>query len=235
MTDTVLLLHGFTGSPASFDRLLEHLPTRRVVRPWLPGHGACPTCPWDDAITYLFAQLDGPTHVVGYSMGGRLAWGMLARRDPRIIRATLIGAHPGLSGEAAREARREADASWAAKLENEGLEAFVDAWERLPLWSSQAALPERLRAAQRRVRLAHRAVGLAGALRRLGLAEQPPMPRVEVPLALVVGELDLAHRALAAEAQRSLPHATLHVVEGAGHNVLFERPDAIAALLTEAA
>lgn len=232
---TLVLLHGFTGGPPSFDALLEHLPDQLIVRPWLAGHGPAPIFveSWDAEIDRLAALLDREgirdAHLVGYSLGGRIAYGLLARAPELFARATLIGAHPGLRDRDERDARRAFDARWIAMLEEEGLDAFIEAWESLPLWSTQ---PAALRAELRATRASHRAEGLAHALRVLGLAAMPPVEpeSITTPIQLVVGARDPKHLALA-EALAPRLDATLAVVRRAGHNVLAEAPELVAELL----
>lgn len=231
-----VLLHGFTGSPESFDPLLAHLPAHpTTLRPWLSGHGPTPTfaASWNDEIDGLIDLLRQQrverAHLVGYSLGGRIGFGLLARAPELFFRATLIGAHPGLRDSRERQVRRAQDARWLTLLEENGLEAFIDAWEALPLWSTQSTtVRERLRL----IRRSHRADGLAHSLRVLGLASMPPIDPLSIttPVRLVVGALDGKYRAIA---ERLAPQlgATLSVVPGTGHNVLAEAPAALAELL----
>lgn len=226
---TWVLLHGFTGDPRTFDAIRTRL-DGRVIIPMLPGHGPRPdpVDAWGTEVSKLAAWLEREgvrgAHLVGYSFGGRLGWS-LAERDDLFSRATLIGAHPGLSGARERDARRARDAAWATRLERDGIDAFVAAWEALPIFESQRALPEETLAAQRAIRRSHTARGLADALRHLGLARMPPTePRV--PVELVVGERDARHLELA----RSLEHP-LHEIPGVGHNVLLEAPHMLARVL----
>ena len=297
----LVLLHGFTGSPAAFDRLCSafasparargsdcgetrrggdeetrrasapedglrvrnadaassspsllvspKIPTARaplsgdatspepsaIIRPLLAGHGPDPVrvASWDAEIDRLVAllrrELDAPAHLVGYSLGGRVGYGLLARAPELFARATLIGAHPGLIEESEREARRAADARWIALLEREGLDAFIAEWEALPLWATQ---PPAMIEAQRAIRRSHRAEGLAHALEALGLGAMPPVDpaAITTPLTLVAGQHDAKHRALA-EAFAPRLGARVHVVPNAGHNVLAEAPDALVEIL----
>ena len=232
---TFVLLHGFTGGPTSWDALERRLPaTARVLRATLAGHRSAPDATtWSDEIERLAEWLSkeevSDAHLVGYSLGGRLAFGLLERAPERFARATLIGAHPGLLDLEAREARRAHDAMWIELLETRGIEAFVNAWEAQPIFATQHHLPSALRATRRAGRLEHRAHGLASALRALGLAEMPPVTptRIATEVELVVGGLDPKHLALSSALARELPRGTLRVVDGAGHDVVLERVDAI--------
>lgn len=226
---TWVLLHGFTGDPRAFEQLRAKL-GGRVLAPMLPGHGPRPTPVdgWSAEISKLAAWLEregvSGAHLVGYSFGGRLGWS-LAERDDLFSRATLIGAHPGLSGAGERDDRRAGDALFIERLERDGLDAFVAAWGALPLFASQRALPEETLAAQRAIRRSHTARGLADALRHLGLAEMPAS-RPRVPVELVVGERDGRHLEIARGLDRPL-----HVIPGVGHNVLIEAPRALGEVL----
>lgn len=215
---TYVLLHGFTGGPESF----EHLGLRDAIAPRLAGHGPSPVLArsWDEEIDRLIAILDvRGAHLVGYSFGGRLAYSLLARAPHLFSRATLIGAHPGLRDPRARDDRRRADRRWIELLLREGLEAFVRAWEALPMWSTQT--PAQIEA-QRALRRSHSAHGLANALAVLGLAEMPCVDpsAIRVPVRLVSGAHDPSF-----VPSRAFPQI---VVPDAGHNVLIERPEALA-------
>lgn len=236
---TYVFLHGFSGGPESWDAVATALPSdARVVRVQLAGHGATPVSVegWDAEVARIDALLERErvedAHLVGYSLGGRVGLSLLARA-PRFSRATLVGAHPGLPDAAARAERRAADDRWVRVLREQGLRAFIDAWEALPMWGSQEALDPEALASQRRLRESHTAEGLAHALEVLGLAQMPATDpsALRVPIQLVVGERDEKHRALSGALAERLPRAALRVVEGAGHNVVLERPDALAALL----
>jgi 2-succinyl-6-hydroxy-2,4-cyclohexadiene-1-carboxylate synthase len=237
--DGAVLLHGFTGSPASFDGVVEALPvTMPVLRPTLLGHGAAggDAGSFEAEVDRLAAQVGESGFrrpvLCGYSLGGRVALGLLARHPSLFARAVIVGAHAGLATEAERAARIESDERWATLLEQEGFAAFVDAWERQPLFATQAELPEAVTRRQRAMRLAHDSSGLARALRVLGSGRMPDLRaglrKVTVPVALVVGEADAKFRALARSlADEVLEGAEVRLVPGSGHNVVLEAPRAV--------
>jgi 2-succinyl-6-hydroxy-2,4-cyclohexadiene-1-carboxylate synthase len=228
-----LALHGFTGSPDSFGELA--LPEGSVI-PTLGGHLASDVRgSFRDEVERLAELGHDCEGLLGYSLGGRLALGILARYPERFAHAVLVSAQPGLATAAERAERRSSDARLVALLGERGLEAFVDRWQALPLWASQAELPQSLKDQQRSLRLRHRAPGLAQSLSSHGLAEMPDfraeLAQVQSAVDVVVGERDLKFVNLGRQLTELLPHATLHVVSGAGHNLLLERPAACAALL----
>lgn len=238
----LLVLHGFLGTPASWDRVFADGrsldATGSVERVVLHGHGRTPdvsAASFDAVVAALAARIDRPAVVAGYSMGARLALALAIRHPARVRAAILVGGTPGLRDAEARRMRRAWDESQAAALERDGLPAFVDAWERLPLFATQSELPAELRAAERDRRLSHTAHGAAHAMRTLGLGVQPDfwpeLATCRVPLAFLAGDRDEKLAEVAREAARAAHDGTAVVLPGAGHNLLLEAPAAVAAVI----
>lgn len=229
----ILLLHGFTGSPASWTPVIETLPRGlAVLAPALVGHGDAADLEVDgfEGEVRRIASLGaGRTwHIVGYSLGGRLAIGLLVRYPELCASAILVGAQPGLKTEDERVARRAADDRWCSLLVERGVSAFVSEWESQPLFSTQAELSAPVLARQREERLAQSAAGLVRSLRTTGLGLMPSyeesLPGVRAPVTFVVGERDSKFTAIAERMQTLVPNAAVDVAERAGHNVVLERP-----------
>lgn len=238
----LVFLHGFNGSPNTWDHVVSHLsPELESIRPTIGGHGLLPapqTFEGEvDRLATLIAELGRPAHVCGYSLGGRLAIGLVARHAKLVRRLTLVGANVGLSTEMDRRTRAEQDDTWAAMIERQGVAAFIERWEAQPLFATQLQLPEKVRAEQHSQRLGHDAQRLGGAMRALSLGRMPyyadALASVDSPITLVSGELDLKFTDVARRLLPTLRHGRHHVVDGAGHNVVLERPAALAALLLE--
>lgn len=245
-----VLLHGFTGSSASWgDALVDALASahQAPILVDLPGHGrwvgeADPEAFTPARARALVDEATGWTEtaagarnpesspLVGYSMGGRLALSYALTHPERVSALVLESASPGLETEADRVERRASDEALARRLEEQGIEAFVDSWEDLPLFESRDALPAPVRARQRALRLRNDPCSLAAALRGLGTGALPAywdaLPRLDLPVLLLVGALDRKFVAIAERMEALLPRATLRVVPHAGHTVHLERPDA---------
>lgn len=239
--EPILFLHGFTGTAAGWTRIASALaPHRRTIRVDLLGHGL--SCAPTDSGRYsltraaedLVALLDAldvdECVVAGYSMGGRTAL-HLALAAPRRVRGLILeSASPGIADPAEREARRKADEALADRIEREGIAWFVAYWESLPLFATQKSLPHEVQTAVRRERLAQSPLGLAGSLRGAGAGAQedllPRLPELEMPVLLIAGELDEKYCRIARAMHGVLARSRLCIVEGAGHNVHLERPDA---------
>ena len=251
---SLLLLHGFTGSPTSWHAVAERLdPPRRALAVALPGHD--PTrplpsrCGFLDAVRALGDELaaararapgeTGPWHLAGYSMGARVGLALLLERPELFCGASLVGLHPGLPTESERRSRRDEDRAWIELLRREGIDAFAAAWESRPLFASQASVPDAARTGQRAVRRAHDAEQLARALETLGLGAMPDLrprlPSIRVPVTLVAGAEDAKFTALARGVLPGLAFGNLVTLDGVGHNPLLERPDALAAILSRVA
>ena len=96
----LLLVHGFGGAAWNFSELRPQLEGRRLIVPDLPGHGGSSALPaaaslrgFADALVPL---LDGPTDVLGHSLGGVVAL-RLAERHPALVRRLVLAAPAGIS------------------------------------------------------------------------------------------------------------------------------------------
>lgn len=234
----LVLLHGFTGSAMSWGPLAEMLAARfTLLAVDVVGHGASgkPAAPdryaidraARDAVTAMLAFGFRRSAWLGYSMGGRLALAVAAALPDAVERLALIGASPGLADAGEREARRAADEALADRIERDGVPAFVDEWEALPLFATQARLPEGMRRAIRRGRLANDARGLANSLRGMGAGAQPPLhdrlPDITAPSLLLAGALDGKFAAIAGDMAATMPDARVRLVPGAGHAAHIEK------------
>lgn len=225
----ILLLHGFTGDARDWGLWPEHAPAALAID--LPGHGASPdpTGGFADEIGRLLAALPPSIErLVGYSLGGRIALSLIAAAPARLRSATILSAHPGLDNAQQRRERRRDDQHWIGLLQTQGINAFVDAWERQPLFATQAGLPAAVLHAQRQRRLAQRAEGLARNLACFGLAEMPAtwtaLKHWPGHLHWLAGALDAKFVAIAKQMNNMRPRTHVQIVPDAGHNLLLEAP-----------
>jgi len=233
-------LHGFTGGPGVFVGLRERFAdSARLEAPLLFGHGPSfegASTDFEGEVERLSGMLDGTTVLIAYSLGARLALGLLASHPMAFCHAILIGPHPGLETDEEREARIRTDETLARRLETERLERFIDAWEALPIFATQKALPESRWAEQRSIRLQHTKEGLAAALRCLGLGRMPSYRTVlghpPCPVDLVYGAEDASRRELYRHMDLGSGARLIEIPE-VSHNVLLEDEGAIEDLLRE--
>jgi 2-succinyl-6-hydroxy-2,4-cyclohexadiene-1-carboxylate synthase len=237
----VVLLHGFTGSARAMAELAEGLSdAHRTLSPDLVGHGrsaapreaaaySMPACVGQ--LAAVFDELDlRAAHLIGYSMGGRVALAFAVAHPARVASALLVGASAGIRDPQQRAERVRADEALAERIEREGVEAFVDFWVSQPFLVDERRLGARGVAEAREQRLENSAHGLAASLRGMGTGAQPPihdvLARVDIPICLAVGEDDLKFRALATEMSEELPNARIEIVPKAGHSAHADNPTA---------
>lgn len=241
----VTLLHGFTQNGRSWLEVISRMPAGwKWIVPDLRGHGDTLTrpgalCTMDACTEDLVMLWDhlgmDRSHLVGYSMGGRMALHVAAKRPERLLSLLTIGAHAGLDSEA-REGRRLGDEALAQRIEKEGVEAFVDYWSRLPLFAGQDRRGPGFLAQVRAERLKNHAAGLSCSLRGMGAGAMEPvwgrLSRISFPSTFVAGQLDHGYVASARKLAAAVPGARMEIVPRAGHAVHQERPDAFARALS---
>jgi 2-succinyl-6-hydroxy-2,4-cyclohexadiene-1-carboxylate synthase len=235
----VVCVHGFLGEPDDWRPLAAALGKPFAVRALaLPGHGSPPVKDFESAARRLAAELRKRpgAHLIGYSMGGRLALAAALRPGVAVASLTIISASPGIETGLARAERARADDRLADDLERRGLPAFVRDWYAKPLFASLADRPALLRDLIAR-RARGRAAPIAAALRALTIGRQPPLgPRLHAlraPALFVAGERDATYRDVLARAAALCPRARLLIVPDAGHVPHLERPDFTGARVRE--
>jgi 2-succinyl-6-hydroxy-2,4-cyclohexadiene-1-carboxylate synthase len=237
----LVLLHGFTGSAATWEPLLPELAAHaRTVGFDLVGHGRS-DAPEDlrhysveaasrQALAVADALGVERADWLGYSMGGRVALHLALDAPHRVRRLVLESCSPGILDAKQREARRLQDEALAARIGKDGLEAFVDAWMAQPLFASQQRMGPAWLSAQRGLKLQQKARGLANSLRGMGQGAMAPLhprlARLKPPALLVSGALDAKYGALMDDMAAAMPRARRAVVPDAGHAAHAERPEA---------
>jgi 2-succinyl-6-hydroxy-2,4-cyclohexadiene-1-carboxylate synthase len=227
------LIHGFGGDPAAWDDVIAAWqlpePPRAIA---LPGHGGGPVLDtWDANLAAIAQSIEGCDCVVGYSLGARVALGLVAAGQ--CAHGVLIGVNPRIADDM-RTDRAEVDAAWARLLRTEGVAAFDDAWTKQALFATQQRVPAEKRAARRARRLRHDPEQLARSLEVMGLAAMPDYWSAVAPhrdrIALIAGADDAKYVAIA----EGLPCASFETIEGSGHDPTLEQPAALAAAIARA-
>lgn len=237
----LVFLHGYAHSPSAWRPVLAALAPSGWQPPVLcpvPGHD--PAWPvgadWDETIAGLSDRLPPGAIAVGYSLGARVALGLLAR--DAMHAAILIGVNPGLEEEGARAARREADQIWIDRLRREGMAGFVPAWEAQPIFARGRHADPEERSARAAARMQMDPEGLARAMEVLGLGAMPPLAEALVARAaraqLIVGAEDGKFRQLAEALAARAPALGPMIVDGSGHDPTLEQPAATARAIAAA-
>ena len=156
----------------------------------------------------------------------------------------LESAGLGPVDDAAREALRERNFAWAARVRDEGVSAFMDWWAGLPLFESQRNLNDDQRERLRVGRLANDAESLALSFERAGAHAMPSqgesiralceLAAKGIPVSYLAGELDAKYCKVLADLRAESQGAiSCRIVPAAGHNIHLEQPRAFGAILEE--
>ncbi len=238
----VILLHGFMGTPATFDGVRDRLAERlgaEVIGLLLPTPGPTPSGSAGGSLSAhhnlvakaVLAELDDlgvdAFDIVGYSLGGRIAMHVSRLVPNRVQRLVLEAAHPGLISPEERQHRIEHDLAWAERIRSEW-PRVLDDWYGQGVFAS--ARETGLTNAMALEKRDGDAKSHATTLEQLSLGHQAPMwdflAQMSCPGLFVSGEMDARYRAIG-ERLASLSGPMRHVnVKGAGHVVHREQPDA---------
>lgn len=212
----VYLVHGLLGTGyGHFGRQISAWRTRyRVIPVDLPGHGRCPLDAeedyYDGALRHLVALLDrfGPGRVVGASyLGGPLAFRAAATRPDLVSSVVLTGFVPDMAKDA--------------------FLGLIAGFDRLA--ADQPALAaeyERLHTARWKQTLAAVTGHVGRDFERTALVRSEDLVSLGTPALLLNGSLKSAERAAAERADGLGRRLRGQVVEGAGHLVGYDRPEA---------
>lgn len=241
----VVLLHGFTGSAAGWGRFGELLAGRHtVVAVDIVGHGRsdAPATVADygmeraaaDAVAAARRCGHARAAWLGYSMGGRTALQVAVAHPEAVEQLVLIGGAPGIADAGERAARVKADEELAERIERDGITAFVEYWENIPLFASQKRMAPERQAAVRAGRLANDPRGLANSLRGMGAGAQRPLhadlASIGMPVLAIAGELDAKYVGVGRAIADAIPGARTAMIADAGHAPQVERPEETAAV-----
>jgi 2-succinyl-6-hydroxy-2,4-cyclohexadiene-1-carboxylate synthase len=229
----LVLVHGFAQNRRCWGPVGDDLATdHEVVRIDAPGHGL--SSDFHAGLrtgARLIADQGGPATYLGYSMGARFLL-HLALANPELVHGLVVlGGTGGIDDAETRAERRRVDEGMAARLERDGIDAFLDAWLALPLFAGLST--EMQFVAERKENTVD---GLAESLRQAGTGAQDPLwerlHRLPMPVLVLAGADDEKFAAEAARLGESIgPNATVALVPNAGHAAHLEQPEAFLAIL----
>lgn len=235
----LLLLHGYLGSGASWNRVAHELePFAETFAPDLRGHGKArmhgPGFTLDQVVEDLVPVLWDwqPTHIVGHSMGALVALAAAARAN-RVRRLGLVGLP--LFTSPADGYRHQASAGPARKavlrVHRWSHPVCAIAGPTSAAWTPVAArfAPRYPRAALRAL-VDHSAAAHAGALDRVVFAGLGPTlaAKTTLPVALLHGGSD-SQAPIGPARELARTHGWIFdPVPGASHHVVYERPLTVA-------
>lgn len=235
--ETIVFLHGFTGSSRDFLAIPDFIINNyRCLIPDLPGHGK--TQVLEDEISFtasgqvalLEQWLDflgqSKVHLFGYSMGGRLALQFAVKNFHQLQSLILISTTAGINEESARLARAKADERLAQKIIESDPVDFLNTWLAQPLFKEIADSQDIANEVLRRLPL--QLSGLACSLKYFGSGAMPSvwhqLINIKTPTLVIAGSKDEKYLTLASKLAALIPQTTLKILP-TGHAPLIESPD----------
>ena len=237
--ETLLLLHGFTGASSNWKPFIDKWSSSfQVIAVDLIGHGK--SSKPDDPSFYSIEKMSGylkkvldrlnvtNVHLLGYSMGGRLALSF-AIRYPSLVKSLILeSSSPGLLTIGERDERVRKDHALATRIKEKGISEFVQFWETISLFASQRNLPQSVQSKVREQRLRNSEIGLANSLIGMGTGAQPSywnqLNHMAFPVLLLTGELDQKFVSIAKRMKKSLSRADFVQINHVGHTIHVEEP-----------
>jgi pimeloyl-ACP methyl ester carboxylesterase len=230
----LVLIHAFPFNGGMWEHQRRALrdAAEPMLAPNLPGFGGTavrrgqPTM--DDYADAVIEAMDAASveraAIAGLSLGGYVAFALWRRHRDRVDRLMLADTRADADTDEARERRTKL----ATLVREQGVEALVrtpPAWlrEGSPYWDEIKA-----------VVLKQPADAVAQASIAMGLRpdSRPLLADIDVPTAVVVGELDtITPPDLARAMSDAIPAATLTVIPAAGHLANIDAPTAFDAAL----
>ena len=237
---TLVLLHGFLGSANDWSALIEQLPDCDCIAFDLPGHGRAREqrlSRMADFSLWLNQQLQQRNishyHLLGYSLGGRLALQFAATQPAGLQSLLLENAHPGLSSVAERKIRASADARWARRFYREPIIDVLADWYQQPVFADLNPIGRTSLIAERSQ---NSAAQLAHMLCCCSLAKQPDLQPwlqdTSLPVLYLCGEHDLKFQAIAAQLATHCTSVTQKILAG-GHNLHRANPELMATAIQQ--
>jgi 2-succinyl-6-hydroxy-2,4-cyclohexadiene-1-carboxylate synthase len=229
----LVLVHGFTQTGRCWGPEADALAAdHEVVLVDAPGHGrSAQIIAGLRTGGRLIADQGGEATYLGYSMGARFCL-HVALTNPELVHGlVLLGATAGIEDLEEREQRHQQDLATAARIERDGLEAFLDEWLAQPLFAGLP--PERSFLEER---LENTVEGLQSSLEQAGTGAQDPswdkLHRLDMPVLVLAGANDAKFAALAERLAGEMgTNATLALIEDAGHAAHLEQPERFLAIV----
>lgn len=239
--EPLLLLHGFTGSLQTWSPFInEWSQSFKLILVDIIGHGKTDHPEGVDRYSMEYVVQDlkeilhtlniNKVHLLGYSMGGRVALSFSILYPEYVLSLILESSSPGLELEKERLARIDSDNGLAERIERDGIHEFVDYWEKIPLFSSQEQrLSVERKQAIRQERLGNSSLGLANSLRGMGTGVQPSwwdrLGRFQKPVLLLAGEEDQKFCVIGQKMHKLFPNSKILIIKDAGHAIHVEQPE----------
>ncbi|MGX7023841.1 o-succinylbenzoate synthase [Vagococcus hydrophili] len=234
---TLVCLHGFMGTHATFDFLKEHSQWN-IIGIDLMGHGESELS--NNSVDYVLTNMSEALeevfikmaltdiYLLGYSFGGRLAQTYAYHYPNRVKHLFLESAGTGLKEEEEKTLRKESDQKLAQKLKHEGMVSFVEMWQNLPLFASQKLISDKKIMAEVTCKKQQNSETMALSLVHGSVAHQLNFLETDlfntVPTTFIAGSLDEKYTQIG-QTLTDLKQVNLVIIKNVGHCAHLEAPE----------
>lgn len=225
--ERVVLVHGFTQTRETWAKTVAELnQTHEVIAIDAPNHGESSDISLNlESGAKAIGEVGGRATYLGYSLGARFCLTLALAEPQNVARLVLVSATAGIEDKQSRLDRIKSDEALATKIEQDGIEKFVDSWLSLPLFRGLSAETN-----QRDMRLKNSTIGLSSSLRLCGAGRQQPtwsrLRELTMPVLVIAGTNDQKYLALAKRLVSEIGNnAELVEIKNSGHTPHLEQPE----------
>ncbi|MDZ7718962.1 MAG: 2-succinyl-6-hydroxy-2,4-cyclohexadiene-1-carboxylate synthase [Balneolaceae bacterium] len=238
----LLMLHGFMGSEKVFEHFIRELNSFcNPITIDLAGHGETES-PADSTFYSAERQVQQLHSIIrrlqvdnlylyGYSMGGRLAFQMIASHPDLFSGVMIESSHCGIASEKARINRQKLDEKRAQRIE-QNYDDFIENWMDLPLFKHT---PNPMKSVYKKIMEAQNPKTLSASLRGFGAGIMPPvcdkLNETDLPITLIAGEHDEKYVERMSEIHQQTDRSRLKIIKNAGHRVHADQPEELTLIL----
>lgn len=226
----LLLLHGAGGSHLSWPPQIRRLDGQRVFTLDLPGHGKSEGLGRQEIEEYANVVLDfmkavrlASVVMVGFSMGSGIALSIALNYSKRVLGLGLVGGGAKMRVAASTLEMAASPSTFPAAVQKIIENSY-----------SSTADPRLMELAAKQMLETRQAVLYGDFVACDAFDVMEDVKGIRAPTLLICGSADRMTPLNRSEyLQEQIEGAELHIIEGAGHMVMIERPDEVAGLLAD--
>lgn len=171
-----------------------------------------------------------PRFLLGYSLGGRLAFHALIQRPDLWRGAIIISADPGLSSKVARQQCLVKDIAWGNQFLQENWDDLLKRWNALPIFCDRPPPYPALEQEFSRTQIAQ-------VFQNFSKGHQadllPQLQQLQTPILFLSGEEDQRYCQIGQTLAQHCPTFSHHTIPNAGHRVPWDNPEAFVSIVQQ--
>lgn len=228
----IVFFHGFMGSTKDWYPLIKDIPYSCLLID-LPGHGNTllerfiTTEEFLSSVESFLARYQQEKYLVGYSMGGRIAMGLLKKRL-NFKHVFLESCHPGLEDIKEKELRYFEDSKIFDKVKSKkDLELFLEQWYQNPIFSFDKDNTDYAGLLKGKLNYEWHKWQKALNIMSVGIQDNywPILEEENTPITFIYGEQDSKYSLIADRIGKSNDSIKSICIASCGHNTHFQNKD----------